>query len=1070
MRNTLPDRVRLGIFEVDLRAGELRDGQRTIRLREQPFRILIMLIERDGELVTRQEIQKKLWPNDTVVEFDHSINAAIKKLRQDLSDSAERPRYIETVGRRGYRLLVRVEPVGSGDSSASNLAPTESVGVKHPFVAASLIGERVSHYRVLGVIGGGGMGLVYKAEDLKLGRQVALKFLPEELAWDATALQRFGREAKTASSLNHPNICTIYEVEEHEDQPFLVMELLEGETLRDCLARASEGQTALPLDQLLDIATQMTAGLEAAHQKSIIHRDIKPANIFLTSSGQVKILDFGLAKLVSVAKEAGSDGLQLNPGSSATVPQPARSVPVDETLTRLGTAIGTAGYMSPEQVRGEKLDARTDLFSFGLVLYEMATGKRAFTGETAAVVHDAILNRAPAPARESNPKLPLDLESVIDKALEKDREQRYQTAAELGNELQRIKSNTGRLKQRWPLWVAASLGVLVAGLAIAWFALRRPGSPMEVVKPELVERQLTANPQGDYVTGAAISPDGKYVAYQDQTGLYLRTLESGETHPIELPVELRGRTFGLHWFPGGGKLLANVTAGSGSWDIWAITVRDDAEPSLVPKLMAEAEPQLLYRHGMEPAISPDGRRIAFTGWEVGELAHEVWVGGINGEAPQKLVSGGESEYVFSPVWSPDGQAIAYGRAWKTAEGDYAFAIEARPAGGGPAKTLVAESGLPKPNTFMFGGGYWFNESWSSDWRLLFSVTGSSESETKYSLWEVKVDPRKVEAAGKAQQLTQWSDFAPRNQTITADGKHLAFLKERTWQDVYLAELSRGGAGMKTPRRFTLDDRGSDGTAWARDGQAILFDSERNGISAIFKQELNENVAKAVITGTKDVAGGKASPDGAWILYAESAGRASDSYRLMRRATGGGTPETVLDTLDYGRADNFWCSSNPKASAPCVLGLKEGKDLVFFSLDPIFGKGNQLGRIEVVGKYMGWGTSPDGSRLALVDRDKYGSRIEVLILADRTWHEVALEPGAGNLQSIAWAADGKSFFAMSWTPDSYNVLHVTAAGKVQLLLRNGRNRWLHNPLPSPNGKYLAFSAETWDSNVWMIDRF
>ncbi len=1066
MKNTLPDRVRLGAFEVDLRAGELRDGERTIRLQEQPFQILTILLERDGELASREEIRKKLWPNDTLVEFDESINAAIKKLRQALGDSAEKPRYVETVARRGYRLLVRVERVNSGDSSDSCLAPTDTDGRKQPFGAASLIGETVSHYRVLEVIGGGGMGMVYKAEDLKLGRQVALKFLPEELAWDAVSLHRFEREARTASSLDHPNICTIHEVEEHQGQPFIVMPLLQGETLRDRLAAVAASQKTLPIDQLLDIALQICEGLKAAHQKGIIHRDIKPANIFLTRSGQVKLLDFGLAKLVSAVKETGSDGVQLETGgAAASAPQPATSLPVDATLTRLGVAIGTAGYMSPEQVRGEKLDARTDIFSFGLVLYEMATGKRAFIGQTAAVVHDAIVNRTPTPARELNSEIPPKLETVIKKALEKGREQRWQSAAELGSELQGLKNNTVRRGRRWALWLAVSLAILLAGLGSAWIRLRRAGTPAE-----LTERQLTANPREDLVTAAAISPDGNYLAYQDQTGLYLRSIDSGETHPVELPAELRGRILRLDWFPGGGKLLASVTGSNGGWDIWVITVRADAEPTLLPKVMANAEPQLLYRRGMEPAISPDGRMIAFTGWEVGELAHEVWVGGVNGEAPRKLVTGGDTEFVFSPVWSPDGRWIAYGRVRATAQGSYTSDIEVRPSGGGPAKTVVAESSLPKSNRLMFGGNYWFNESWSPDWRLVFSVAGGSESQTKYSLWEVRVDPRTTEPAGKPERLTQWNGFAPRNQTISADGKHLAFLKERQWMDVYFGELSSGGASMKTPRRLTLDDRGSDASAWARDSQAILFDSERNGMSAIFKQELNEKVAKTIVTGSENVSGGKESPGGAWILYAESAGVSTPSYRLMRQATGGGSPATVLDAFDYGGTDNFWCSSNPKASSPCVLGLIEGKDLVFYGLDPVGGKGPQLGKIEVVGKYMGWRVSPDGSRLAVVDRDKYGARIETLSLADGSWHEISLEPGSGNLQSIAWAADGKSFFVTSWTPDSYNLLHVTSAGKVQLLLHNGRSQWLHNPLPSPNGKYLAFSAQTWDSNVWMIDNF
>src|SRR6185312_6060616 len=277
--------IRFEQFEVNLRSGELcKDGER-IRLPEQSFQILAMLLAQPGEVVLRAEIRKKLWPNDTIVEFENSINAAVKRLRVALGDSADQPRYIETLARRGYRWMVQVE---YGEAGPAFLSGQPVDGSPHRTVASpNLIGKRVSHYRVLELIGGGGMGVVYKAEDLKLGRRVALKFLPEELTQEAAAKERFEREARAASAINHPNICTIHGVEEYSGQAFIVMELLEGQSVRDLIAgvgssRDGDGKGPLPLDILLDIAIQTAEGLGEAHQKGIIHRDIKPANIFVT--------------------------------------------------------------------------------------------------------------------------------------------------------------------------------------------------------------------------------------------------------------------------------------------------------------------------------------------------------------------------------------------------------------------------------------------------------------------------------------------------------------------------------------------------------------------------------------------------------------------------------------------------------------------------------------------------------------------------------------------------------------------------------------------------------------------
>ena len=1010
--------IRFGPFELDLEAAELRTDGRSLRLPEQQFQILHMLLVAEGGVVSREEIRKRLWPNDTVVEFDRSINAAIMKLRAALGDTGDEPRFVETLVRRGYRFMVPVEWAQFGPSETSVREPLTNY----------LIGKKVSHYRVLGILGGGGMGLVYKGEDLKLNRPVALKFLPDEMALDLHVVQRFEREARTASSLNHPNICTIYEVDEHDDQPFIVMELLEGETLRELIARfadpVSEPSRGLPIPRLLDIAAQIAEGLNAAHQNGIIHRDIKPANIFVTPSGRVKILDFGLAK-------AAAEAVPDLPGETAAQDsQLLSSKPenLDLTLSRTGITMGTAGYMSPEQVRGEKLDARTDLFSFGLILFEMATGRRAFSGETATIVQQAILHQPLPPVRELNPELPVALEQIIGKALEKDREVRYAKAAEMLADLTRLKQYTGlvhataaveaaspgtlttsaqlaaaasaRRVRLW-LWLVAAVAVLV----LAWFL--RPTLP----PPEVTGTKELTHDDGPKTSLGFMLPltsDGSRIYFSEDnfagSGIFEVSTDGGDVEhmtvnmgvlrdisPLRPQLLLQGWDGSL-WTAavpvGQPHRIGNLTSSDAAWSPDGKTLYFAREHSIFSAAPDGSNAHKLLTVEGDPSwmrFSPDGRVLRFTvTTKLQQGITSLWEAQADGSHLHQLLPGftnPASDCCGS--WTPDGKYFVFratqdgtSALWTMREGgDWFHEVSHAPVRLTQAP-LGAYFPLPgKDGKVYFAGVMPRGELMRYDAKtrslspflkgipasgLTFSKDGKHIVFMSYpddELWYGKSDGTGL------RQLTfppLHGGMVPR---ISPDGSRIAFTAYMPGKppQIYVIPIDGGD-----PEAITSSSQGSEDPIWSPSGDAVLYGPWEidTGTNALATLQLVNLKMRAVtsIPGSSGLFSPKWSPDGRYLVAIDH-----NSVRLKLFDMNLHTWQDLAGEIKGGYPE--WTPDSK-----CVVFVhQEGAPRLEYRVCLADRKVQLIAEVSASGKLVedfgswGWtGLAPDGSILALRD--------------------------------------------------------------------------------------------------------
>jgi eukaryotic-like serine/threonine-protein kinase len=764
------------------------------------------------------------------------------------------------------------------------------------------IGETISHYRIIELLGGGGMGVVYKAEDTKLGRFVALKFLPDALAQDPQALERFKREARAASALNHPNICTIYEIDQADNRPFLAMEFLDGSTLK-----ARIGAKPFQADALIDIAAQVADALDAAHSKGIIHRDIKPANLLVTARGHAKILDFGLAK-VAAATSAGP----YVPGAPGTSQFATEGVAI-ENLTRPGTALGTVAYMSPEQALGQyQVDSRSDLFSLGVVLYEMATGRLPFQGNTAAAVFNGIISKQPIAPGRVNPDLPPELERIINKLLEKDRSLRYQSAAELRADLMRLKreSESGRTATSVPVaervsaapsralaWTTAALALLIAVIVMMWGF--RPVAP---TAPPSVSRIAISLPPGQLVpqdtTGpsVAISPDGTRLAYvASQQGraarIYVRPLEGLDGTPLSGTDGASAPFFSVdgQWlgFYAGGKMKKIPTAGGTVADL--IDAADARGASWgIPGTITFAPARNSLIHSVSEAGGPSQRVTNFTDNENSHrwpyaladatlLLFAAFRSGSNWEnatvAVQSMATGERRNLVEGgthPRYTQSGHLVyARGQMLMAAP----FDIGRLSLTGTPVPVV---EGVLQTSPLNGMAQYSFSDAGS-----LVYLPASGQAFLRRIVW--------VRRDGTEQPLN-----APprpyRNPRISPDGQRVAVAIDEQQMHVWLYDFAR----------YALTRLTSEGTinynpAWTPDGERISYQALGRADHGLFWQRADGSGGPERLCCNAGFSGATSwSPDGQLVVGGGASSAGGDLYTIRR----GDSAAQTLDSTPF----------------------------------------------------------------------------------------------------------------------------------------------------------------------------